>query len=88
MVFLAGRTGTRAPEFQTKAARKLALLEAAGPERKQRAGADIGWGRAAAPKQSKDPQKLAIAKKQVLLGCIINPTLNSKRVCMPGTTLT
>ncbi len=82
MGFLAGRPGTRAPEFQTKAVRKLALLEAAGPECEQHAGADVGWGWAAAPKQSKDPQKLAIAKKQVLLGCIINLTLNSERVCM------
>ncbi len=32
--------------------------------------------------------KLAIAKKQVLLGYIINPTLNSEQVCVPGTTLT
>ncbi len=72
--------GTWAPEFQTKAARKLALLEVAGPECEQRAGADIRWGRSAA--RSKDPQKPAIAKKQVLLGCIINLTLNSERVCM------
>ncbi len=64
------------------------MLEAAGPEREQRVGADVGWGQAAAPKQSKDPQKLAITKKQVLLGCIINPTLSSKQVYVPSTTLT
>ncbi len=56
--------GTQASEFRTKVARKLALPEAAGPECEQCAGADIGWGWAAAPKQSKDPQKPAIAKKQ------------------------
>ncbi len=56
--------GTQTSEFQTKAARKLALLEADRLEREQRMGMDIGWGRAAVPKWSEDPQKLAIAEKQ------------------------
>ncbi len=56
--------GTQMSEFQTKAARKLALLEADGPQREQCMGMDVGWGRAAAPRWSKDPQKPAIAEKQ------------------------
>ncbi len=52
------------PKFRTKAVRKLILLEADGPEHEQHMGMDIGWGRAAVPKWSKDPQKPAIAEKQ------------------------
>ncbi len=56
--------GTQMSEFRTKAVRKLALLEADSSEHEQRAGTDVGWGRAAAPKWSKDLQKPAIAEKQ------------------------
>ncbi len=40
------------------------MLEADRPEHEQHAGTDIGWGRAAVPKRSKDLQKPAIAEKQ------------------------